>query len=49
VAHNVFLFDFTQMFALGFYWCGKAYQNWNAQPVVTTITTAGLPVEDVSD
>jgi hypothetical protein len=35
------------MLALGFYWCYEAYQGWVGQPVLTTITTTGLPVEKV--
>jgi len=35
------------MLALGCYWCIKAYENWLGQPVLTTIKTAGLPVEEV--
>ena len=35
------------MLMLGCYWCFTAYQSWKEQPVLTTITTAGLPVEQV--
>jgi hypothetical protein len=35
------------MLSLGVYWCAEAYLNWIDQPVLTTITTAGLPVEKV--
>jgi len=37
------------MLSLGIYWCKEAYQNWMDQPVLTTITNAGLPVEQVSN
>ena len=36
------------MLSLGIYFCSEAYQNWNDQPVLTTIKTAGVPVEQVS-
>jgi len=35
------------MLVLGVYWCAEAYQTWTGQPVLTTITTAELPVEEV--
>ena len=35
------------MVSLGMYWCTEVYINWNDQPVLTTIQTAGLPVENV--
>jgi hypothetical protein len=35
------------MVTLGMYWCTELYLNWDDQPVLTTITTAGLPVESV--
>jgi len=36
------------MLALGLYWCTEAYLNWVDQPVLTTISNAGLPVDNVS-
>ena len=36
------------MFMLGCYWCTEAYQNWSDHPVLTTIKTAGFPLEQVS-
>jgi len=35
------------MLALGTYWCSKVYRSWSNQPVLTTITTAELPVDKV--
>jgi hypothetical protein len=35
------------MLALGLYWCIQAYQDWQNKPVLITITTTGLPVEEV--
>lgn len=35
------------MLALGLYWCIQAYQDWQKKPVLITITTTGLPVEEV--
>jgi len=35
------------MLALGTYWCSKVYRSWSDQPVLTTITTAELPVDKV--
>jgi hypothetical protein len=37
------------MVTLGMYWCTELYLNWDDQPVLTTITTAGLPVESVNE
>jgi hypothetical protein len=36
------------MMSLGIYWCAEAYQNWIDHPVLTTINTAGLPVDQVA-
>jgi hypothetical protein len=36
------------MLSLGIYFCAKVYQNWDDQPVLTTIKNAGLPVEMVN-
>jgi len=36
------------MFLLGCYWCVTAYQAWMDQPVLTTITTTALPIEQVN-
>jgi len=30
------------MLALGIYWCYEVYQSWTDQPVITTITSAGV-------
>jgi hypothetical protein len=35
------------MLTLGIYWCVQAYDGWAANPVLTTITSTGLPVEQV--
>jgi hypothetical protein len=35
------------MLLLGGYWCTTAYQAWMDQPVLTTITTTALPVDQV--
>jgi hypothetical protein len=35
------------MLSLGIYFCAQVYQNWIEKPVLTTITSAGLPVEKV--
>ena len=35
------------MLMLGCYWCTEAYQNWSDHPVLTTIKTAGFPLEQV--
>jgi hypothetical protein len=37
------------MLAIGLYWCIDTYQAWTDQPVLTTITTAELPIEKVKD
>jgi len=36
------------MLVLGLYWCIMAYKNWTSNPVLTTIITAELPVEEVN-
>jgi hypothetical protein len=35
------------MLALGLYWCVEVYKAWTDQPVLTTIKTAELPVDEV--
>jgi hypothetical protein len=35
------------LLALGLYWCADVYQAWTDQPVLTTIKTAELPVQEV--
>ncbi len=32
---------------LGLYWCIQTYQNWDDNPVLTTITTSDYPVQNV--
>ncbi len=36
------------MFILGLYWCIQAYQDWKEHPVLTTITTTGYSINEVS-
>jgi hypothetical protein len=36
------------MLALGIYWCYEVYQTWIGMPVLTTITTAELPIKEVN-
>ena len=35
------------LFSLGIYWCTQAYQDWHANPVLTTITTTALSINEV--
>jgi hypothetical protein len=35
------------MALLGSYWCVQSYLDWQAQPVLVTITTTALPVTQV--
>ena len=35
------------MLSLGIYWCIQSYQDWKDKPVLTTMTSTGLPVEQV--
>ncbi len=35
------------MLALGVFWCVEVYKAWTDQPVLTTIKTAELPVDEV--
>jgi len=35
------------MFLLGFYWCNQSYQDWQNNPVQTTITTTSFPINEV--
>jgi len=37
------------MLALGIYWCYEVYQGWTDMPVLTTITTAELPIQEVKN
>ncbi len=37
----------TLMLVLGLYWCVEVYLAWIGQPVLTTINTAELPIEEV--
>ena len=32
---------------LGAYWTASIYKNWQAQPVVTTLTTNALPITEI--
>jgi len=35
------------MFLLGSYWCNQSYQDWQDNPVQTTITTTSFPINEV--
>jgi len=35
------------LMVLGLYWCIQTYQNWDDNPVLTTITTSDYPVQKV--
>ena len=35
------------MLSLGLYWCIESYQSWKSNPVLTTLTSTGLPIEQV--
>ena len=35
------------MVALGTYWSIAAYNDWQANPVITTIKTSAFPIKDV--
>ncbi len=35
------------LFSLGIYWCTQAYHDWRTNPVLTTITTTALSINEV--
>jgi hypothetical protein len=43
----VWILIFLLMLGLGNYLCFEAYQNWMAQPVMTTIIASQVPLKQV--